>query len=127
MRDKAIYEYAVLRLVPKVEREEFFNIGVIVFCKEKKYLNLKFNISGTKLAAFDCELDIETLNKYLHSWELVCKGGSAAGRIGEMEMASRFRWLVAARSTLIQSSMTHSGLCEDPEVILEELFKKYVL
>ncbi|SOE22968.1 Protein of unknown function [Spirosomataceae bacterium TFI 002] len=127
MQDKVIYEYAILRLVPKVEREEFFNIGVIVYARQKRFLELKFSIDAIKLKAMSCDIDIQTLNSYLHTWELICKGGSKGGAIGEMDIASRFRWLVATRSTVIQSSKTHPGLCVDPKAELEELFEKYVM
>ena len=113
MQNRVTYEYAVVRLVPKVEREEFLNIGVILFSKRKKFLGIRFQIS--------------MIHRYLHAWEAVCAGGRQGGKIGELDMASRFRWLVAARSTIIQSSPTHPGLCHDPEAVLERLYQRYVL
>jgi hypothetical protein len=107
MQDKVTYEYAVIRLVPKVEREEFLNIGVIIFSKRKKYLGIKFEINGKRIAAFSCEPN--------------------GGAIGKFELSSRFRWLTASRSTIIQSSKTHPGLCHEPEKVLDELFERYVL
>lgn len=127
MQDRVTYEFAIIRFVPKVEREEFFNIGVLLFSKRKKYLGIKYNIDVNKLKAFTSDVDVEYLNKYLNAWKLVCKGGVNGGVIGELEMADRFRWLAASRSTIIQSSKTHPGLCKDPEKELEDLFNKYVL
>ncbi|MEM5540296.1 DUF3037 domain-containing protein [Olleya sp. AS48] len=127
MQDKVTFEYAIIRLVPKVEREEFFNIGVILFSKRKKYLEVKFKIDEAKLAAFACELNIKELNTYLKSWDLICKGDKSSGTIGQFELSDRFRWLAASRSTVIQSSKTHSGITDNPEKELEDIFKNYVL
>lgn len=127
MQDKVTFEYAIIRLVPKVEREEFFNIGVIVFSKRKKFLGVKYEINEAKLNAFSCELDIDAINNYLMSWDLICKGDPQSGVIGQFELSDRFRWLAAARSTVIQSSKTHSGLTENPEKELQNIFEKYVL
>ncbi|RLJ67396.1 Protein of unknown function (DUF3037) [Lacinutrix venerupis] len=127
MQDKVTFEYAIIRLVPKVEREEFFNIGVILFSKRKKFLDAKFKINEAKLNAYSCNLDLEALNSYLHSWKLISDGNESAGIIGQFELSDRFRWLAATRSTVIQSSKTHSGLTENPEKELEDIFKKYVL
>lgn len=127
MPDKVTFEYAIIRLVPRVEREEFFNIGVILFSKRKKYLGVKFNVNENKLKAFSCELELETINNYLKSWELISKGDSSAGKIGQFEISDRFRWLAASRSTIIQSSKTHSGLTDNPEKELNSIFENYVL
>jgi len=127
MQDKVTYEFAVIRLVPKVEREEFLNIGVILFSKRKNYLGIKFRIDKSRINSFSNEVDTEMISKYLDAWEQICKGELNGGSIGKLELASRFRWLVATRSTIIQSSKTHPGLCNDPEKVLESLFKRYVL
>jgi len=127
MQDKVIFEYAIIRLVPKVEREEFFNIGVILFSKRKKYLDIKFHINPEKLKVMAPELALDSLNEYLNAWKIICDGKKSAGRIGELEMSDRFRWLAACRSTIIQSSKTHSGLCENPEKELEAIFQEQVL
>ncbi len=127
MQDRCTFEYAIIRVVPKVEREEFFNVGAILFSKRKKYLGIKYQINEKRLASFSNELDITALNDYLKAWEMVCIGAPEGGAIGQMELASRFRWLTASRSTIIQSSETHTGLCTDPEQELEDLFKRYVL
>lgn len=127
MQNKVTYEFAVIRLVPKVEREEFLNIGVILFSKRRKYLGIKYNIDKRRINSFSSEVDIDLINKYLAAWELICKGAPDGGGIGQFDLAFRFRWLVASRSTIIQSSKTHPGLCQDPELVLEDIFKRFVL
>ncbi|MBF8148434.1 DUF3037 domain-containing protein [Winogradskyella sp. F6397] len=127
MQDKVTFEYAIIRLVPKVEREEFFNVGVILFSKRKKFLGVKFKVDQQKLNAFSCELDLETINNYLKSWVLISKGDTSAGKIGQFEISDRFRWLAASRSTVIQSSKTHSGLTDNPKKELDSIFQKQVL
>lgn len=127
MHNRVIYEYSVIRLVPKVEREEFLNIGVILFSKRKKFLGMKYLIEKDKVLSFSKGVDLDNIKRYLEAWQLVCQGGKGSGPIGQLDMASRFRWLVAARSTIIQSSRPHPGLCEDPEVVLGYLFQRYVL
>lgn len=126
MQDKVTFEYAIIRFMPKVEREEFFNIGVIVFSKRKKFLEMKYHIDTKKLHAFSCETTIEELTAYLTAWEQICKGAPFGGAIGEFEQADRFRWLAASKSTMILCSPTHAGLCTNPQEELEDIFKKYV-
>lgn len=127
MQDRVTYEFAVIRLVPKVEREEFMNIGVILFSKRKKYLGIKWRLDESKIKAFSEEVDIEMIRKYMEAWESICEGNPKGGPIGEFELSLRFRWLVASRSTIIQSSKTHPGLCIDPAKVLENTFESYVL
>lgn len=127
MQDKFIYEYAIIRVVPKVEREEFFNVGVILFSKRKKFLGVKYQINKKKLVAFSDDLDLDLLNNYLKAWELICEGYPYGGAIGKLELSDRFRWLAASRSTVIQSSKTHPGLCYDPQKELDDIFMRCVL
>ncbi|WP_299397520.1 DUF3037 domain-containing protein [uncultured Gelidibacter sp.] len=127
MQDKVTYEYAIIRVVPKVEREEFFNVGVILFSKRKNYLGVKYKIDRKKLEAFSEDLEYDMLKEHLDAWQDVCTGTSESGTIGQFEVSDRFRWLAASRSTIIQSSKTHSGLCRDPKQELEQLFKTFVL
>jgi len=126
MRDKVTFEYAVIRVLPKVEREEFVNVGVILFSKPKKFLGMKVHVDEEKLLALSPKLDIDQIKQYLKAWEEVCAGAPKGGRIGEMELPSRFRWLTASRSTMIQSSPTHTGMCTDPEEVLAKAFEFYV-
>lgn len=127
MQDKFVFKYAIIRIVPKVEREEFFNVGVILFCKRKKFLDIKYKIDEDKLKAFSSKIKLELFNDYLKAWKLVCEGNSLSGKIGQLELSERFGWLTASRSTIIQSSKTYSGLENDPNKALEEIFKNHVL
>ncbi|MEE9407968.1 MAG: DUF3037 domain-containing protein [Polaribacter sp.] len=127
MQGKCTFEFAIIRVVPKVEREEFFNVGVILFSKRKKFLGIKYNINKDKLNAFSSEVELDVLNDYLNAWKLICDGKSSGGRIGELEISDRFRWLAACRSTIIQSSKTHPGITNDPKKELEDIYNKYVL
>ncbi|MEL6720519.1 MAG: DUF3037 domain-containing protein [Bacteroidota bacterium] len=127
MQNKAPYEYAVIRLVPKVEREEFINIGVLLFSKRKKYLGIKLNLDEERILAFSKEVDLPTIQNYLNAWTSICEGTPKGGRIGSLDLASRFRWLTASKSTIIQCSPVHIGLCEKPEMVLERIFERRVL
>jgi len=127
MQDKYTFEYAIVRIVPKVEREEFFNVGVILFSKRKKFLDIKYHVNPDKLNALSSDIDLNMVNDYLNAWKLICDGEPSGGKIGQLELSDRFRWLTACRSTIIQSSKTHPGLCHDPKKTLEDIFKKYVL
>ena len=127
MQKKEVFEYAFIRFVPKVEREEFLNVGVILFCKRKKYLAVKYHIDEARLRVFSNEVDLVELAEYLKSWDLICQGSPEGGSIAQLDLPGRFRWLTASRSTIIQHSNVHTGLCEDPELVLNDLFEKYVL
>lgn len=126
MSEKHVFEYAVIRIVPKVEREEFLNAGVILFCKRKKFLKMLYRIDENRLQSFSESIDVEEMRRYLRAWEVICEGGSGAGSFSDKDLASRFRWLTATKSTIIQSSKVHPGLCTEPQEILEDLFQKYV-
>lgn len=126
MHGKTLYEYAIIRIVPKVERGECINVGVILLAKNKNYLAMKYHLDEDRLRAFSEDFDLELVNEYLKAWERVCDGGSKGGKIGELVVHERFRWLTAARSTIIQSSAVHSGLCDDPTAALDELYEKLV-
>lgn len=127
MQDRVTYEFAIIRVVPKVEREEFINVGVLVYSKRKKYLGIKYAINNERLLALSKTCDIKFIEEYLLAWESICIGAPGGGAIGEFELADRFRWLAAAKSTILQCSPTHPGLCLDPKKELEDLFKRYVL
>lgn len=127
MPDKEIFEFAIIRFVPKVEREEFLNVGVIVMSKRKNFLKMKYTIDALRLKAFSSDADINLIAEYLNAWNLVCAGGESGGQIGELEVHLRFRWLTASRSTIIQTSEVHPGICFDPEKTLDDIFQKYVL
>lgn len=127
MQDRVTYEFAIIRLVPKVEREEFINIGVILFSKRKKFLEMKYEIPFDRIKALCDTIDTGIIEEYLTAWDDICKGAPLGGTIGEFEIADRFRWLAAAKSTMIQCSPTHPGLCVFPEKELDDLFNRYVL
>lgn len=122
------YDYAVIRVVPRVEREEFANVGVILSCQSLDYLDARLHVDRTRLAAFDRTLDLDQLEQYLAVIPVVCRGDAAAGPIGRLTQRQRFHWLVAPRSTVIQTSAVHSGLCaDDPRAMLEHLMQRMVL
>ncbi|MEM9260638.1 MAG: DUF3037 domain-containing protein [Bacteroidota bacterium] len=120
------YEYAVIRYVPRVELEEFVNVGVILFSKRLKFLGIEYRLDAKRLTAFDPEVEVEELADYLRAWDLICAGGPSGGRIGALNLAERFRWLTATRSTVIQCSKTHPGRTDAPQKVLAELFACYV-
>lgn len=127
MQNRVTYEFVIIRFVPKVEREEFINVGTLLFSKRKKYLGIKYVIDKQKIEAFTKEDDIDILIEYLKAWELVCAGNPHGGIIEKLELSDRFRWLAASKSTILQCSKTHPGLCYSPEKELEDLFNRYVL
>ena len=127
MQEKYLFEYAVLRIVPKVEREEFLNVGVVLYCPQQKFLQVRFHLDGERIKAFACELDIPEIGQYLQSFEKICTGTKDSGPIGKLPVADRFRWLTATRSTVVQTSKTHSGLCHDPKETLDHLYAQLVL
>ncbi len=127
MQGKYLFEYAVIRIVPKVEREEFLNAGVILYCKDKKFLQTKFNINENRVRAFCSKINLEELKHHLDAFAAICKGEKDAGPIAAIDIASRFRWLTAKRSTIVQTSQVHPGLSDDPAVTLKKLFDQLVL
>lgn len=127
MQDKHLYEYAVIRIVPKVEREEFINTGIIVFCKKEQYIKVLYTIDTTKLGLFSDELDYEQLEHNLQSFVKIAQGAKDGGPIAAFDVPSRFRWLTAVRSSVIQTSRPHPGLCNNLEEISQRLFSELVL
>ncbi len=126
MHAKNLFDYAVIRVVPKVEREEFINVGVLVFCKAEKFLQVKYMLDAERLQAFCSDLDLDTVCENLKAIEQICLGSKAGGAIGELDVASRFRWLTATRSTVIQTSKVHPGYTGDAAKTLEKLFAELV-
>jgi hypothetical protein len=127
MQQKHLFEYAVIRVVPRVEREEFLNIGVILYCSKHQFLQTRYHLDESKLQAFYTGLDVTELKEHLCSFERICRGDAAAGPIGKLDVASRFRWLTATRSTVLQTSKVHPGMSEDALVTLDRLFEQLVL
>ena len=127
MQGSEVFEYAFIRFVPKVEREEFINVGVILYSKRKKYLGVKYHVDKDRLRVISKDTDLDEFSSYLKSWDLICQGDERGGKIAQLDLSGRFRWLTASRSTIIQHSKVHTGICENPELVLDDLFKKYVL
>ncbi len=127
MQDQYLFEYAVIRVVPRVEREEFLNVGVILFCAKKKFLKSICRIDEDRLRAFSPQAEPEEVKAHLMSFGRICSGGPDAGPIGRLDEASRFRWLTATRSTVLQTSKVHPGLSANPEETLNRLFAQLVL
>jgi len=126
VRDHYPYDYAVFRVVPRVEREEFVNVGVIVSCPARGFLEARIELNEQRLAAMDSTLDLESIRAHLLTIPAICAGGAQAGPIGQLSQRERFHWLVAPRSTIIQSSPVHTGYCKDPAEVLERLLNTMV-
>jgi hypothetical protein len=126
MQEKHLFEYAVIRLVPRVEREEFLNTGVILYCADENFLQVKFYVNKTRVEAMAPEQDIEEIEKRLEVFDQICRGNDESGSIGKLPLASRFRWLTATRSTIVQISPVHPGLCINAGETLEKLFEELV-
>ena len=127
MQENHLFEYAVIRVVPKVEREEFLNVGVILYCSRQKFLQTLFTLDEERLRLFSPKLDIREVEQHLQAFEQIALGAPDAGPIGRLDMASRFRWLTATRSTVVQTSKVHPGFCEDPSTALMKLYNRLVL
>lgn len=120
------FDYAVIRLVPRVDREEFINAGVILFCKERRFLRARTALSPERVRALWPESDIDLIQLHLTAFARICDANADAGPIAQLPQAERFHWLVSPRSTTVQVSAVHSGLCDDPEITLERLLQQLV-
>ena len=120
------FDYAVVRVVPHVEREEFLNVGVILFCDAVDFLEARIALDEERLRVLAPDADVETVRAYLEAVPRVCAGGAAAGPIGALSVRERWRWLVSPRSTVLQTSAPHSGLCDGPAESLERLVDRLV-
>lgn len=121
---KHLYEYAVIRVVPRVEREEFFNVGIILYCKALRFLHVKWKVDPNKFKGFCKGMDWQDLQDYLKTFERIAEG---EGPIGQFPLAERFRWLTATRSTVVQTSKIHPGLTCDPAAKIQHLMQELVL
>jgi hypothetical protein len=126
MQEKQLFEYAVIRVVPRVDREEFLNVGVIAYCHSTRWLGIRYVVDEQRLRAFAPDLDLEEVRAHLKGFAEIVDGTAAGGPIGQLDKASRFRWLTATRSTIIQSSRVHPGFCGGMPGELERLFEKMV-
>lgn len=139
MQDNHLYEYAVIRVVPRVEREEFLNVGVVLYCARPRFLGVRFALNEQRLGAFapgpagterqeaPASPELLQLVGYLLAFERICKGDPSGGPIAALTPAERFRWLTATRSTVLQTSRVHPGFCASPEETLGRLFGELVL
>ncbi len=127
MPEQHLFEYAVIRVVPRVEREEFVNVGVIIFSQRLKYLKCLYTINVDRLNALCRDLCLEDLTANLQAFERICHGSAGSGAIGKLDNASRFRWLTATRSTVVQASKVHPGFCVDADATLQRMFEQQVL
>jgi hypothetical protein len=126
MPEQHSFEYAVIRVVPKVEREEFMNVGVIVYCQSISYLDASFTLDEERLRALSPGIEMTEIKKHLSAFCEICKGSPEAGPIGKLDIGSRFRWLTATRSTVLQCSKVHPGLSSDPAMTLKNLHARLV-
>ena len=127
MPEKYLFEYAVVRVVPRVEREEFLNVGVIVYCRDQKFLQCRHALNRQRLQSFCGEMDCREVEEHLMAFEKICHGDPDGGPIAALDLASRFRWLTATRSTVVQTSKVHPGFTDDPTRTLVQLHEQLVL
>ena len=126
MRALRTYDYAVVRVVPRVERGEFVNAGIILSCDVERILLAGIELDEQALLAIDARVDLDLVRSVLESIPAICAGGEAAGDLGRMSARERFHWLVAPRSTIVQTSPVHTGQCSDPAGALEHLMRTMV-
>lgn len=126
MQEDKIYEYAVIRLVPKVEREEFFNIGLVMFSKKEKFIKVEFYLCPDKFKLMRSKIDYEDVIQNLESFKKIADGAKDGGPIAQLEIPERFRWLTAVRSSVIQTSRPHPGKSRNLEVTFGRLFEELV-
>jgi hypothetical protein len=127
MQGKYLFEYAIIRIVPRVEREEFLNTGVILYCRDRKFLQCMYTINKEKVNALCGGVDCNEVDEHLRSFEKISQGAKDGGPIAGLDLASRFRWLTATRSTVVQTSKVHPGFCDDPLDTLQKLYQQLVL
>lgn len=123
---RSAFDYAIVRVVPRVERGEFLNAGVILFCRTRRFLAARVELDHQRLRALAPSLNPTRIEQHLNLIPIICAGGHAAGPIGELPLTERFHWLVAPRSTMIQTSPVHAGICEDPAAMLDHLLEVLV-
>jgi hypothetical protein len=127
MQEKYLFEYAVIRVMPRVEREEFLNVGIILYCSKQNFLKSIFILDDKRINAFSPSVDISELRENLEAFERISTGAEGSGTIGNYDIASRFRWLTATRSTVVQCSKVHPGFSFNPDETLLKLYNQLVL
>ena len=126
MKEKQLFEYAIIRVVPRVEREEFFNAGVILYCAALNFLAIKYEVNEMKLKNFCALSDSNDVKEILSAFEKICLADASSGPIALLSPAARFRWLTSARSTIIQTSPVHPGFSNDITITLNKIFDELV-
>ncbi len=126
MPELVSFDYAIVRLVPRVDREEFINVGIILYCRAQRLLDARVTLNTARLAALAPQLDATFVQTQIDLIPLICAGGADAGALGDLNQTERFLWLISPRSTTIQVSPAHAGLCQDPKAELDRLFKEMV-
>jgi len=124
--DRSAFEYAIVRVVPHVEREEFVNAGVILHCRARGYLGARMALDEARLLAIAPDADVALVRRHLDAIPRICAGGAGAGPIGLLPLDERWHWLVAARSTILQTSPAHVGVCVAPDAALARIVDKVV-
>lgn len=127
MQEQHLFEYAVIRIMPRVEREEFLNAGIILFCKKLRFLHVVYEINEGRLLSLCPQCGAAHIAAHLHAFALIAHGDKGAGPIARLDVAGRFRWLTAQRSTVLQTSKVHPGFCTDPLQKVMQLFQQLVL
>ena len=122
----ATFDYAILRVVPRVEREEFVNAGVVVFCLEKRYLDARILLNMDRVKALWPEVDADLVREHLEAVPRICAGDAEAGPIAKLSQRERFHWLTSPRSTIIQPSPVHTGMCDTTEGVLDRLATQFL-
>ncbi|MFT3763356.1 MAG: DUF3037 domain-containing protein [Pseudoxanthomonas sp.] len=121
------YDYAVIRVVPRVEREEFVNVGILLSGERSGFLQARIGLDETRLRALDQRIDIDAVRRHLHAIVAICAGSPESGPIGHLPPRARFHWLTARRSSIIQTSPVHMGRCSDLPATMEHLMRRMVL
>ncbi|HEV8693759.1 MAG TPA: DUF3037 domain-containing protein [Lysobacter sp.] len=126
MRAHDTYDYAVIRVVPRVEREEFVNVGILLSCEATRYLEARIEFDEARVRALDPAIDLAALRRHLDAFPTICRGGAESGPIGQLPLRARFHWLTAKRSAIIQTSPVHTGRCTDMAATMEHLLERMV-
>lgn len=127
MQEKHLYEYAVIRVVPKVEREEFINVGIILFSKKAKYIKMQYVLDKGRISLFTKDIDPEDIESALQAFQKIAHGNKGCGIIAAMDIPERFRWLTAVKSACIQTSRPHAGFSDNLDATVQSLFEELVL
>jgi hypothetical protein len=123
----ASFDYALMRVVPRVERQEFINAGVVVYCPERQYLGARIRLNRDRLVALWPDVDVALVEQHLEAIERICAGDPAAGAIAKMSLRERFHWLTSPRSTIVQPSPVHTGVCQETDGLLERLERQFLM